>query len=173
MSFDYTNASQWGTNNVPYLKQRICGLLGIATYQDQDLAGSDTEGFHMIEHILLRPKTNDSVHGNVDLFLNVPLDADGNIIDEMKDPYSFQLTFVFPNWVDRFADPDINSYMQKIIQREIPAHLFANVYWVDSPTMLGFETALQAWLAANAAGTDIAAITAAKNQLITVINNLS
>ncbi len=172
-SFNYTSSAQWGTNNTPSLKQRICGLLGIASYQDQDLAGSNTEGFHMIEHILLRPKTNDPVHGNVDVFLNVPLDADGDIVDEMKDPYSFQLTFVFPNWVDRFADPDINKYIQKIIQREIPAHLFANVYWVDSPTMLQFETALQAWLTANAAGTNIAAITTAKNQLITVINNLT
>ena len=172
-SFDYTNVSQWGTNNVPALKQRICGLLGIASYQDQDLAGGTTEGFHMVEHILLRPKTDDTVHGNVDLFLKVPLDPDGNIVDEMKDPYSFQLTFVFPNWVDRFADPDINKYIQKIIQREIPAHLFANVYWLDSPTMLQFETALKAWLAAVAAGTNIATVTAAKNQLITVINSLS
>lgn len=172
-SFDYTNASQWGSNNVPSLKQRICGLLGIASYQDQDLAGTTTEGFHMVEHILLRPKTNDSVHGNVDLFLNVPLDPDGNIVDEMKDPYSFQLTFVFPNWVDRFTDSDINKYIQKIIQREIPAHHFANVYWLDSPTMLQFETALKAWLAAVAAGAAIATITTAKNQLITMINSLS
>ncbi len=172
-SFDQTSASQWNTNNVPSLKQRISGLLGIPSYQDQDLDSGTIEGFHMIEHILLRPKTNDTIHGNVDLFLKVPLDPDGNIVNEMKDPYSFQLTFVFPAGAGRFADPDINKYVQKIIQRELPAHLYANVYWVTTSVMTQFETALKAWLTANAAGTNIAAITAAKNQLITVINSLS
>jgi len=173
-SFDYTDPAPWGTGNVPWLKRRICGLLGIAAYADMDLAGSNVEGFHMIENILLRPKVNDIPAGNVDLFLKVNLqsDADGNIIASTKDPYSFRITFVFPNWPARFADPDFSKYIEKIIQRETPAHILADIHWVAAPAMLSFETAFKAWLAANATPTNETVLTNAKNQFITILNGL-
>jgi hypothetical protein len=172
-SFDYTDAAPWGTDNVPWLKRRICGLLGIATYADQDLAGGTSEGFHMIEHILLRPKIHDIIAGNTDLFLNVPLDDGGNVIETEKDPYSFRITFVFPSWPARFADPDIQKYIEKIIQRETPAHILARTYWLDTTTMGKFETAFKAWLVQNANPTNETTLTAAKNQFITVLNGLT
>ena len=175
-SFDYTDPAPWGSDNVPWLKRRICGLLGITTFEDQDLAGGEAEGFHMIENILLRPKINDLTAGNVDLFLNVNLQytiqPDGTpiIIKSTEDPYSFHLTFIFPKWPVRFADPDFSTYIEKIIQRETPAHILAKICWVEKPDMLAFETAFKAWLVANATATDETVLTAAKNQLITVLN---
>jgi hypothetical protein len=171
-SFDYTDPAAWGSPNVPWLKRRICGLLGIGTPVDLDLAGVTTEGFHMIENILLRPKINDIPASNVDLFLKVELDADGNVIPGKQDPYSFRLTFVFPNWPARFADPDFKKYIEKIIQRETPAHILAEIYWTDAPAMLQFETAFKAWLVANASGANETTLTNAKNQFITILNGL-
>jgi hypothetical protein len=161
-SYNYKGEA-WNTNNVAWLKKRICGLLGISSYKQQDITGTGAEGFHMVEHILLRPKVN------ADNFLNVDLDADGNIIEGKKDPYSFRLSFVFPNWPLRFADVDFKRYIEKIIQRETPAHILAEIYWIDETTMQTFEIAFRAWLTAVASQTDL---TSAKNSLISIMNSL-
>ncbi len=110
-SFNYLSTDNWGTDNVPWLKRRICGLTGISAYQDEDLATNDDEGFHIVENMLLRPRVNDGISG-VDVFLKVKLDDDGNIIEGKKDPYSFRLIFVFPGWhtiAGRFADMILNN----------------------------------------------------------------
>ncbi|HEY2725553.1 MAG TPA: hypothetical protein VGI61_00140, partial [Parafilimonas sp.] len=170
-SYNYSGTA-WNTDNVAWLKKRICGLLGIASYQQQDIAGTDTEGFYMVENILLRPKINNTSSGTIDDFLNVDLDADGNIIESKKDPYSFRLSFVFPNWPARFADADFKRYIEKIIQRETPAHILAEIYWIDETTMQTFETAFKAWLTAVETETDLSLITPAKNDFISVLNSL-
>jgi hypothetical protein len=176
-SFDYTDPAPWGTGNVPWLKRRIGGLLGITSYVDQDLASGTAEGFHMIEHILLRPKVNNLTSGNVDHFLNVNLqyttqsDGTQNIIKSTEDPYSFRVTFIFPKWPERFMDDDFSQYVEKIIQRETPAHILAKVCWIEQTAdMQAFETVFKAWLTANATSTDEAILTTAKNNLIDLLN---
>ncbi|MFT4156077.1 hypothetical protein [Parafilimonas sp.] len=170
-SYNYKGQA-WNTDNVAFLKKRICRLLGITNYDQQTLSGANNEGFHIVEHILLRPKINDTLSGAIDDFLNVDVDSDGSIIEGKKDPYSFRLTFVFPNWPERFTDTGFNRYIEKIIQRETPAHILAEVHWLDEPTMQTFENAFQAWLTAVATQTNDALITPAKNDLITVLNSL-
>ena len=51
--FNYTDTYVWDTDNVGGLKKRICRLLDIQDHRRHALAG--VEGFHMIDHILLRP----------------------------------------------------------------------------------------------------------------------
>lgn len=51
--FNYSEADTWDTDNVAGLKKRICRLLDIRQYKQRSLAG--VEGFHLIDHILLRP----------------------------------------------------------------------------------------------------------------------
>ena len=51
--FNYTDPSTWDIDNVGGLKKRICRLLDIEDYRRRSLAGE--EGFHLIDHILLRP----------------------------------------------------------------------------------------------------------------------
>ena len=51
--FNYEAPSVWNTDNVGGLKKRICRLLDIEEYRRRSLAGE--EGFHLIDHILLRP----------------------------------------------------------------------------------------------------------------------
>ena len=59
--FNYTDNDTWDTDNVAGLKKRISRLLDIRDFSCRSLANpadpSDptTEGFHIIEHILLRP----------------------------------------------------------------------------------------------------------------------
>ena len=51
--FNYTDPYTWDVDNVGGLKKRICRLLDIEDYRRRSLAGE--EGFHLIDHILLRP----------------------------------------------------------------------------------------------------------------------
>ena len=51
--FNYSETDSWDTGNVAGLNKRICRLLDIKEYKRRSLAG--VEGFHMIDHILLRP----------------------------------------------------------------------------------------------------------------------
>ena len=170
-SYNYSGAA-WDTDNVAGLKKRISRLLGIASYNQQSLSGTTDEGFHIVEHILLRPKVNDASSGTTDDFLQVDVDADGNIIEGKKDPYSFRLSFIFPDWPERFADADFKRYIEKIVQRETPAHILAEIYWLEQPAMQTFETAFKAWLTITATATDPDLVTPAKNNFIAVLNSL-
>ncbi|MDZ8082824.1 MAG: hypothetical protein RMX35_27640 [Nostoc sp. DcaGUA01] len=210
-AFNYTDPSQvWDTNNVSGLKQRICSLIGIP-YKRQTLALSDesnqTEGFHLVEHILLRPyssqnsaqnpnflnlgyeisefKSNTisnkvvtcvsilhSLHENEQIQIfgtnnyngiyfisNVQQDTfDIEIetgfvkseqgkwvqVDRSRDPYSFQLSFVFPNW--QFQNENFRKLIYNIISAEIPAHITPYYHWLDKSKMQNFERSYTHWL---------------------------
>ena len=165
----------WNTGNVPWLKRRVCSLLEIGEYRQINLATGATEGFHMVENILLRPKVNDSGSGKSDLFLNIGLDSKGNVLEGERDPYSFKLTFLFPGWIGRFADakPEYRRFVEKVIQRETPAHILAEVYWLELYEMVNFESAYKDWLTANATEKDPSLLTDIKNKFIKVLNDVT
>jgi len=57
-AFDYTLPS-WDTLNVSGLEKRVAAKLGIADWRRRSLATATEEGFHLIEHVLLRPMASD------------------------------------------------------------------------------------------------------------------
>ena len=212
-AFNYTDSSQvWDTENVSGLKQRICSLLGIP-FNRKTLALSnesdETEGFHLVEHILLRPRSSNNSEQNHDflafghkiwgfqsntdsnktvtcvsekhgllehdqiqifdtgnyngiyLVTNVQSDRfDIEIetgfvkseqgqwvqVDRTLDPYSFQISFVFPNWLPRFQNENFKQLIYNIISAEIPAHITPYFHWLDKPKMLDFERVYTHWL---------------------------
>ncbi|MDZ8104393.1 MAG: hypothetical protein RM338_02030 [Nostoc sp. DedQUE12a] len=209
--FNYTDSSQiWDTDNVSGLKQRICSLIGIP-YKRRTLAlsneSNETAGFHIIEHILLRPYSSQSSDQNPN-FLNFGqqilefksstisntivtcvsqqhglaeneqieiFDTDNyngiyfvsNVqqdtfdieietgfvrteegqwvqVDRPLDPYSFQLSFVFPDW--QFQNENFRKLIYKIISAEIPAHITPYFHWLDKSKMQDFERYYTHWL---------------------------
>lgn len=52
--FDYTQGA-WANENISGLEKRIARKLGIADYTRKNIGEGDQEGFHLVEHILLRP----------------------------------------------------------------------------------------------------------------------
>ena len=212
-AFNYTDSSQvWNTDNVSGLKQRICSLLGIP-YNRQTLPLSneldEIEGFHIVEHILLRPRSSNDSEQNPN-FLNFghqisefqkrtdsnkivtcvseqhgllendriqifdtrdyngtyfvtnvqPNTFDIEIetefveseegqwveVDRPLDPYSFQISFVFPDWLSRFQNENFKQLIYNIITAEIPAHITPYYHWLDKLKMRIFENAYQLWL---------------------------
>ncbi len=116
----------WSSTNSSGLEQRLRRKLGL---------GEPAERFYVVEHILLRPMADD-------LQQQVPLLAD----PRLKDPYSLQISFVFPNWPPRFKNPDFRAFIERTIREETPAHLTLTLHWLNQPAMTAFETAYQDWL---------------------------
>lgn len=122
----------------------------------------ELEGFHVIEHILLRP--NDVA----DDLLKISLSCDS---DNPRDPYSHWLSVVAPNWPDRFKTPEQRREFEQAFRLETPAHLAVRVCWVDQQQMRVFEDRYKAWLEAKAKCTpDECNVTKTANALIQWIN---
>jgi hypothetical protein len=207
--FDHT-AHGWENDNVTGLEKRIAAKLGILDYKRKRLAAQE-DGFHMVEHILLRPgktdqdainsytathfftgftKAKDGMiicecedHGlqNGDVILindsnvqtpyevsmvfehNFRIKADFDITNVklyswvrrdfnstifvfdketmVKDPYSFQLTFVFPIENKRLSNENFREFIETTIREETPAHLTVYIQWMTSVELNRFENA--------------------------------
>ncbi len=152
-AFDYTRPS-WGEANranVSGLEKRIACKLGLARYCRRTLAGlppDDEGGFHLVEHLLLRPGPADAGGGDTARpappFLAQP---------SSHDPYSAQLSFIFPDWIVAFGSgqpgDDGNpgrDYVRKTVREETPAHLSVRVHWFSRDDLAAFEPAYRAWL---------------------------
>ena len=85
----------------------------------------ESEGFHLVEHILLR--TGTTFQGD-------------------NDPYSFTMTMVFPAWPSRFQKASFRNLIHSLIVQESPAHVLVNVLWLDVEDMETFEKAYRTWL---------------------------
>lgn len=103
----------------------------------------EREGFHLVEHILLRP--ND----DKDEYLPAPKTCDPT--HSPVDPYSFWITVVLPAGTRRFKDKDFQQYFEQIFLAETPAHIAVCFLWVDDRVwMKRFEDALEKWREAKA-----------------------
>jgi hypothetical protein len=146
-AFNYTLPS-WDTDNVSGLEKRISRKLGLLTWRRRSLAGlpsSDQGGFHMIEHILLRPREADQRQGlysTLNRWQAYALLAK----PRQNDPYSAQLTFIFPDWIDRFNLPDFKYFIEQTLREETPSHLNVSIQWLKQAEIAAFETAFKDWL---------------------------
>ncbi|MEM7105404.1 MAG: hypothetical protein AAF502_19865 [Bacteroidota bacterium] len=100
----------------------------------------DVEGFHLIEHLLMRARSES------DDLLGVCIDPGCKFCGE-EDPYSFRVSLVFPYWPERFQNMDYRNFVEQLLREEAPAHVFLKICWVDQEQMCAFEEAYQAWLA--------------------------
>lgn len=98
------------------------------------------EGFHLIEHILLRKRTT------IDPFMPVQLNAPGRCdCVEVSDPYSFRASVYLPAWPRRFQNIEFRKFIEDTLRREAPAHLFLKVCWISHQDMQLLEEKYDAW----------------------------
>ena len=101
----------------------------------------DSEGMHLIEHILLRPRNGS--------FKPAPVCLDPNCdFCGEQDPYSFRISVVIPYWPVHFQNMAFRSYFEDIIRQELPAHTIVKVCWVNDVLLYEFEHAYKAWITA-------------------------
>jgi len=124
---------------------------------------NEKEGFHVLEHILLRPNDTD------DLLLEIPLGCEPQYTP--RDPYSNWLTVVLPNWPKKMKDRSFQEHLEQAFRQEMPAEAAVRFCWLDKEKMRAFEERYRVWLEALAAcEPDDCQITPAANELIKWLN---
>jgi hypothetical protein len=91
----------------------------------------ESEGLHLVEHILLRP-----------------LGIEPRRIRVPPDFYALRLSVVLPDWTVRTRDPGFRRFVEETVRITCAAHLSARCVWLDFDRMRHFETRWQAWLQA-------------------------
>jgi hypothetical protein len=127
----------------------------------------DSEGMHLIEHLLLRPRSTD------DPLMRVCLADDCGFCGE-EDPYSFRVSVVLPYWPERFRSPHFRALFERTIREEAPAHVQVKVCWIGQRQMTELDAAYRAWLTAWAAARPVPlSVRTATKTLIDVLERLT
>ena len=136
---------------------------------------ANTEGLHLVEHILLRPL---QAHAD-ETFLSlreVVRGNDGKLSMVGADNYSFVATVVIPGWPVRSQDMSFRRFFEKTIRMETPAHVFLRIKWVSIPQMREFESAFKKWLestfASSKAPDQLEKREDARRELVDILNKL-
>jgi hypothetical protein len=121
----------------------------------------NSEGMHLVEHILLRPHCYDECSCRYDLqwcntgcgFTPYPSnDTDpctkqpANIcFAPGTDPYSFIATIALPAWSQRFRQRNNREILEQLLYREAPAHVLLRILWLTPHDFCRFETTYKNW----------------------------
>ena len=131
-AFDYCK-KPWDPNNYTSLQKKVSILLGLKNYRNRPLVPDadpqEAEGFHIIEHILLRPLGETSHEPPVP-----------------NDFYAFKISVLFPDWMPRFKNDEFRKLAEETVQLNCPAHVLPVFYWLDKERMRKFEEQYQKWL---------------------------
>ena len=115
------------------LEERVRLELGLDLAKDEHV--------YLVEHILLRPVEEDRPPTDADALRLVPLLSETARVD----PYSLQLTFVFPSWPERFTEPHSWKLVGQIVREQTPAHLTPYLRRLDRKAMDAFSSAHGEW----------------------------
>jgi hypothetical protein len=142
----------------------------------------DSEGFHIVEHILLRPRCEDCLGGiKPAIDLRKCLNANVTTVNgtpqypnDVSDPYSFWITVVASkNW-KRFGNKMNQAYFEQVLRAETPAHIGLRMCWLTNDELFDFETAYGNWLVELAQYTpDRCEVDEMATNLVTVLNRLT
>lgn len=141
----------------------------VTSFTNQFDNACDSEGMHLIEHILLRPRNNQFV------LAPVCLDPNCDFCGE-QDPYSFKISVVLPYWPKHFRSIAFRQYFENIIREELPAHTIVKVCWINDSSMFDFENKYKDWITALANysfdNTKINDLQSASDKLVPLLFNL-
>lgn len=87
----------------------------------------DCEGFHLVEHILLRPhgtKTQRKVS---------------------HDFYAHRVSVILPAYTARFADHKCRNWIENLITQNLPAHIMPEFFWLEFAFLAQFELRYKNW----------------------------
>ncbi len=101
-----------------------------------------SEGMHIAEHILLRPKDED------DSLMPIFIDPDCEHC-QLDNPYTYVASVVLPYWQGRFMNMDFRRFLERKIRYEAPAHVFLKICWVSNSQLKEFEKRYKKWLVLN------------------------
>lgn len=115
----------------PLLRLPVGALAAAAQQMRQALVGINRacEGFHLLEHVLLRPRATGSARAVPETF------------------YAHRVSVILPAFTARFADPGCRAWIEELIAQNLPAHILPQFYWLDFVLLAQFELRQAGWLA--------------------------
>ena len=135
----------------------------------------NSEGLHLVEHILLRPRCKNPDHVYEDCncqYIPQPCVAGLNAANEINichfkwipggdadpcienetvcftpgcDPWSFIVTVALPAWPLRFRSEENRKAIEKLLQKEVPAHVLLRILWLTPRDFCCFEYYFKNW----------------------------
>ena len=95
---------------------------------------NDSEGLHVVEHVLLRPLGKAS--------------SDHAELVQREDFRGLRLTVVLPNWTVRTGHEAFRQLAEETVRLNCPAHLVMSFLWLDFEALAEFEKQYGLWLRA-------------------------
>jgi hypothetical protein len=124
----------------------------------------DAAGLHVIEHILLRPVSEDRWQLAAEGEPEVPLLADV----PGADPWSLHISVVLPE--AELATPNFEQFVEQTVLAETPAHLTVHVHWFgDSDGTDHWQELERVWADFRAAHRDFRSLQVAGQSMTTVV----
>lgn len=96
----------------------------------------ESEGLHVVEHVLLRPVGQSGPHAGV----AVP-----------EGFYGLRFSVLFPAWPLRCHQPNFRRLAEETVQINAPSHLAGRCHWLGFAALQQFEAHYEEWLAARLA----------------------
>ena len=122
---------------------------------------SNSEGLHVAEHILLRPRCPEDcdcreerdcgeLKRHCDYKWTASVDDPCNEEHDIcfipgSDPYSFVATVALPAWPQRFRTANGRMLMEDILYRIAPAHVMLRILWLAPHDFCCFESKYKDW----------------------------
>ncbi|MCP4686789.1 MAG: hypothetical protein GY859_02000 [Desulfobacterales bacterium] len=100
-----------------------------ALYRFIRMLNIESEGFHVVEHILLRPQF-----------------TKGSEYKPPPDFFPLRVSILFPSWTARFTNTAFRELAEDTLRVNCPAHIHPTFYWLDFDRMLEFELLYKRWL---------------------------
>jgi len=142
------------SNNHSGLQAKLKTLLGLNSPSSAS-SQNDSE-IHIIEHILLRP-IGASNHARHDI---------------ANDFYSFRLSIVIQACHGPFANLGFRKLLAETIQLNCPAHIYPEIFWLESAQASQFDSLYNYWFAAKCAvNTSAERLNSASAELILFLVN--
>lgn len=121
----------------------------------------NSEGLHLVEHILLRDLNNNSDSRNFDNITNCEFtwyaeDDDPCSTEEDiqfipgEDPLSFIASVTLPAWPERFRTRENRLLIENMLYREVPAHVLLRILWLAPHDLMCFEKYYKNWIRSKA-----------------------
>ena len=101
---------------------------------------NETFGFHIYEHIIFRPRYDNSLFPNQEflkLYFGDMAGVSPNLI--INDPYSLKATVVVTGWLNISGRMEFRKFVEQKIRMEMPAHVALKICWINPRQMLELE----------------------------------
>jgi len=89
----------------------------------------DSEGLHIVEHLLLRPQVSTMTSHT----------------EQVDDFYSFKISVIFPSWTARCSNREFQNLARETLRLNAPAHIMPEFCWLNYADMKEFERLFDAW----------------------------